>query len=221
MRYRDRYEIDQSSSTIFTLLMMVIMKWIGEQTYYEILEVTPNATAKEIQRAYERAKETFHTDSLAIYSLFSEEEVNEIQTAIEEAYRALMDEALRKNYDQSHLRNHVGEKREKLLGAQGIPREKRDSLSFTDLSINTGEVTYRGKILKQIRERMGIELKTISAETKISKKILEWIEEEALENLPPLVYLKGFLKGYAQSLDLDPQKVVDGYLQSMDESKKE
>jgi DnaJ-class molecular chaperone len=196
------------------------MKRIEEQTYYEILEVGPNATAKEIQRAYERAKETFHADSLAIYSLFSEEETNKIQTAIEEAYRVLMDEALRKNYDQSYLRNHVGEKRETPLGAQGIPRERKDSLSFTNLSINTGEVAYGGKILKQIRERVSIELKTISAETKISIKILEWIEEETLEKLPPLVYLKGFLKGYAQSLDLDPQKVVDGYLQSISESKK-
>jgi DnaJ-class molecular chaperone len=195
------------------------MKRIEEQTYYEILEVSPNATAKEIQRAYERAKETFHTDSLAIYSLFAEKEMNEIQTAIEEAYRVLMDEALRKNYDQSHLRNHVGEKRERPLEVQGIPREKRDSLSFKDLSINTDEVIYRGKILKQIREKMGIELKTLSAETKISTKILEWIEEEALEKLPPLVYLKGFLKGYAQSLDLDPQKVVDGYLQLFKEEK--
>ena len=196
------------------------MKRIEEQTHYEILEVSPTASAKEIQRAYERSKETFHTDSLAIYSLFSEEEMNEIQTAIEEAYRVLMDEALRRNYDQSHLRNHVGEKREKPLGIQGILPEKRDSLSFTDLSIHTGEVTYRGKILKQIRERTGIELKTISAETKISIKILEWIEEETLEKLPPLVYLKGFLKGYARSLDLDPQKVVDGYLQSTNENKK-
>jgi cytoskeleton protein RodZ len=66
---------------------------------------------------------------------------------------------------------------------------------------------------------VGIELKTISAETKISIKILEWIEEETLEKLPPLVYLKGFLRGYAQSLDLDPQKVVDGYLRLFKEEK--
>jgi DnaJ-class molecular chaperone len=196
------------------------MRPIEEQTYYEILEVSPTATAKEIQRAYERAKETFHTDSLAIYSLFAEKEMNEIQSAIEEAYRVLMDEALRKHYDQSHLRNHVGEKWEKPLEVQGISREKRDSLSFTDLSIDTGEVIYRGKTLKQIREKVGIELKTISAETKISIKILESIEEEALEKLPPMVYLKGFLKGYAQSLDLDPQKVVDGYLRFINENKK-
>jgi len=58
------------------------IKGIKDQTYYEVLEVSPTATPKEIQRAYEQAKETFDVDSLAIYSLFSEEEVKEIQEAI-------------------------------------------------------------------------------------------------------------------------------------------
>jgi cytoskeletal protein RodZ len=49
---------------------------------------------------------------------------------------------------------------------------------------------------------------------------LEWIEEEAFEKLPALVYLKGFLKSYAQSLGLDPQKVVEEYLRLIEESKK-
>jgi len=196
------------------------MKRIEEQTYYEILEVSPTATAKEIQMAYEHAKETFHSESLAIYSLFSEKEIDEIQTAIEEAYRILMDEALRKSYDQSHFQTAGGQKWEKPSEIEDIPWEKKVSLSLTDLSVHGGEEIYRGKTLRQIRERMGINLKTVSIETKINMKILEWIEEEALEKLPALVYLKGFLRGYARSLGLDPQKVIEGYLQFLAESKK-
>jgi flagellar biosynthesis protein FlhG len=131
-----------------------------------------------------------------------------------------MDEALRKRYDQSHFKTSEGEKLERPSEEQGDPWEKKVSLSFTDLSIETGKDIYRGKILKQIREKMGIDLKTISSETKINPKILEWIEEEALERLPALVYLKGFLRGYAQSLGLDPQKVMEEYVQFLNESKK-
>ncbi|MEW6376866.1 MAG: helix-turn-helix domain-containing protein [Thermodesulfobacteriota bacterium] len=196
------------------------MKRIEEQTYYDILELSPNATAKEIQRAYEHAKETFHTDSPAIYSLFSEQEINEIQAAIEEAYRVLMDETLRKKYDQAHFQIPEGQTWEEPIEGKGIPREREAPLSFTRLFIHTEEEVYRGNTLKSIREKMGIDLKTISLETRINTKILEWIEEEAWEKLPALVYLKGFLKGYAQSLNLDPQKVVDGYLQFLTESKK-
>jgi cytoskeletal protein RodZ len=75
-------------------------------------------------------------------------------------------------------------------------------------------------MLKQIRERMGVDLKTVSVETKISLKILQWIEEENAEQLPALVYLKGFLKGYAQCLGLDPGKVIEDYLNSLGPGKK-
>ncbi|MFB3886135.1 MAG: helix-turn-helix domain-containing protein [Thermodesulfobacteriota bacterium] len=195
------------------------MKQIGDQTYYEILEVSPAATMKEIQMAYDHAKETFHSDSLAIYSLFSEEEIREIRAAIEEAYRVLADEALRKRYDQSRFQAPEGPGGERPPDTQGSSWEKKMALSFTDLSTDAGTEVYRGKVLRQIRERMGVDLKTVSVETRVNMKILEWIEEEALDKLPPLVYLKGFLRGYAQSLGLDPQRVVEGYMQFLNESK--
>jgi flagellar biosynthesis protein FlhG len=196
------------------------MKGIRDQTHYEILEVSPTATTKDIQRAYEHAKETFHADSMAVYSLFSEEDVKEIEEAVEEAYRVLTDESLRKSYDQTHSRTMGEQPLEKPYEARVVPREKRAPLSFTDLSFNPEVEHYRGRELKQVRERIGLELQTLSKETKISLKILEFLEEENFEKLPALVYLKGFLKSYAQCLGLDPQKVVEGYLQSMGESKK-
>ncbi len=196
------------------------MKSIKDQTYYEILEVSPTATAKEIQRAYEHAKETFHADSMAVYSLFSEKEVKEIDAAIEEAYQVLMDESSRTKYDQTHSEATGEQRPERPSEAPVASREKKAPLSFTGLSFNIEVERYRGKELKQLRERMGIELQIVAKETKISLKILEFLEEENFEKLPALVYLKGFLKGYAQSLGLDPQKVAEDYLQSMGESKK-
>jgi len=196
------------------------MKRIEEQTHYEILEVSPNATVKEIQQAYEHARETFHSDSLAVYSLFSEEEMQKIQASVEEAYRVLMDEALRRSYDQSHShlieRSPKGKQTEKLVPSSEI----KGSLSFTGLSLEIGEMPYRGKSLKQLREKLGIDLKAISSETKINIKTLEWIEEENLDFLPAPVYLKGFLKGYARVLKVDSQKLIEGYLQLYEERKK-
>lgn len=199
------------------------MRGIKDQTYYEILEISPTATSKEIQRAYEHAKETFHPDSVAVYSLFSEEEVKEIEESVEEAYRVLTDEALRRDYNQSHLQRvpmAEGQPTGASSEAREISREKKPSLSFTGLSFNVEDGPYRGKTLKQVREGMGIELQTISNKMKINIKILEWIEGEVFEKLPPLVYLKGFLKSYAQSLGLDPLKVIEEYIRSKEESKK-
>ena len=196
------------------------MKSMEEQTYYEILEVSPKATSKEIQAAYERARETFENDSVAIYSLFSEQEIKRVQSAVEEAYRVLSDEPSRKDYDQSHLQQEPWTTR------ADPPRSQEESKEHPKASsplpsqhpspqgiVPQGEPTYRGGTLKQIRERMSVDLQSISRETKINPRILQEIEEEAFEKLPPVVYLKGFLRAYAQSLGLDPQKVTEGYLQ--------
>ena len=196
------------------------IKGVKEQTYYEILEISPTATAKEVQRAYEHAKETFHADSVAVYSLFSEGEVKEIGEAVEEAYRVLMDEGLRRDYNQSNFRMGWRQLPENPSKTQEASREGPPLLSFTGLSFNVEEELYRGKTLKHLREQMGVELQTISKRIKVNIRILEWIEEEAFEKLPALVYLKGFLKSYAQSLDLDSQKVIEEYLRFMEESKK-
>jgi hypothetical protein len=126
----------------------------------------------------------------------------------------------RSRYDQSHFQTE-GElpKDEPSKGRQG-PEEKKASLSFSGISFNVEKEVYRGKVLKEVRESMGVDLPAVSRETKISMKSLEWIEEEAFEKLPPLVYLKGFLKSYAQSLGLDPQRVIEEYTGFMEESGK-
>ncbi len=187
------------------------MKRIEEQSYYEILEVGPDADPKEIQRAYDHAKETFHADSLAIYTLFTEEEIGKLQVAIEEAYRVLMDEALRESYDASH--SHLIQKPLNEMGQEVSMKrsETKGGLSFTDLTLEIGEIEYRGRSLRELREKLGIDLKTISSETKISLKTLEAIEAEDLAHLPAPVYLKGFLKAYARVLRLDAQKLIEGY----------
>jgi flagellar biosynthesis protein FlhG len=194
------------------------MKRIGDQTYYEILEVNPKATTLEIRRAYDRIKKAFHRDSLAVYSLFGEDEIHEIQAAIEEAYQVLTDETLRGTYDQSHQRI-VLEKKEESPKEKEIAKEiGKSPVSFDSIEAEGG--VWSGKTLKQIREKMGIDLSAISMKTKITPKVLEAIEEERWETFPAAVYLKGFLKGYAQCLGLDPQKVAEAYLQFLEEKKK-
>lgn len=196
------------------------MKLFEEQNYYEILEIAPNATPLEIQKAYEHAKETFHSDSLAIYSLFSPEEIKKIQLAIEEAYYVLIDEERRKAYDLSNLKVKENGTWNKRFEAKEESEDRKSTLIFKEISLNIGEMKYRGKGLKEIRERMGIDLKEISKETKINIKMLEYIEEEMLDKLPAPVYLKGFLKSYAQMLNLDTQKVIEDYFELFKELKR-
>jgi cytoskeletal protein RodZ len=69
--------------------------------------------------------------------------------------------------------------------------------------------------LKALRESYGIELSDIYAITRINRDMMMAIEGDRFEDLPALVYLKQFLKSYAQILQIDTRHVVECYLKAM------
>jgi hypothetical protein len=76
-----------------------MIKKIEDLNFYELLEVGPSATAQDIHKAYERVRRVYEPNSIALYSLFTPEEIAVIHQRIEEAYRTLVYEDNRKRYD--------------------------------------------------------------------------------------------------------------------------
>jgi cytoskeletal protein RodZ len=72
-----------------------------------------------------------------------------------------------------------------------------------------------GEDLKNLRESQGLELQDIHRITKISPTVLETIEKDDIANLPPRIYLKSFLKAYAEILQVDTNRIVQGYLKNI------
>ncbi|MBI3542710.1 MAG: DnaJ domain-containing protein, partial [Deltaproteobacteria bacterium] len=72
------------------------------QSYYQILDVRPDASQNEIRQAYFRAKSAYGKDSAALYSLFDEHETRLVIEAIEQAYLVLSNPEKRKEYDKVH-----------------------------------------------------------------------------------------------------------------------
>ena len=77
---------------------------LAEQTFYEILEVAPDATPQEIHAAYHRARTTYSPVSPALYSMFTREEAQELMNLIEEAFSILSNQLKRKDYDRQLIR---------------------------------------------------------------------------------------------------------------------
>ncbi len=65
-----------------------------------------------------------------------------------------------------------------------------------------------GSYLKAIREEQGKSLEDISERTKIAVTNLDFLENDRYDLLPPIVFVKGFLKSYAKHLGLDPEETV-------------
>lgn len=68
-----------------------------------------------------------------------------------------------------------------------------------------------GEILLAARERNGMTLDDVSQETKIPKRMLEYLETDNFEALPAKVYVKGFLRSYAEVLSLDVDHILSKY----------
>lgn len=77
------------------------MRNFEELNFYEILEISIDASPFKIKKAYQNALEVYGKDSLLTYSLFSEEDRLDILKRIEEAYNTLIDKLKRTKYDVS------------------------------------------------------------------------------------------------------------------------
>ncbi len=203
-----------------------------KMNYYEVLEVPVNASFFEIRHAYKEALSVYGEDSLSTYSLFSEAERDTLLKKIEEAFQTLMDEKKRSEYNNQLVKdgevdpgdlsrdqnknsipiflarntldkNSFFKKVKKKIGESSIQNLSREILETELIS---------GQDLKKLRQAIGIQLEDIFEVARISISILKAIENDDFQNLPSLIYLRNFLKSYAEILHLDPEKVADSYI---------
>jgi len=77
-----------------------------------------------------------------------------------------------------------------------------------------------GDLLKAARLKKKLTFTKISKLTKIPKNTLEALEKNQFSKLPPETYITGFIRNYAQLVDLDPAKTIAVFRRDYDQSKK-
>ena len=198
------------------------MKPLSDMNHYEVLEVPPDATEDDVERAYRVAAATYETDSLATYSLYEENELDAIRERIEQAYRVLASNEARESYDESlggrppaAQGGRVEIQLDFEAGADTRPAEVASEIDeFTDLE-HPSEGSFDGARLRRTRLARGIEIAQIAQVTKINPRFLRSIEEERFEDLPADVYVRGFVDAYARCVGLAPQRVVPVYMERL------
>lgn len=76
---------------------------------------------------------------------------------------------------------------------------------------NKKNVFQFGDFLRQKREEKGITLEKLETLTKIKKTILDDLEHERFEKLPPKIYIKGIISKYCQHVELDQVEVLNTF----------
>ena len=209
------------------------MSFLGS-TYYDLLELQPDASDSEVRAAYERIKATYGKNSMALYSLFDEEDT---ENQIEEAYKVLSHPDRRKQYNID-----AGIFKAESIGSIPPPapvvsidrvppmdRSANDELlvpPITDTAphrqANSNnsieeeilkEQDWSGAFLKRVREAKRVSIEEISNATRVSKNYLLAIEDENFGKLPAAVFVRGFVTQLAKILKLPPDKVSSAYLE--------
>jgi len=201
------------------------MRKFEELNHYEIFEISINASAFEIRQAYKEALSIYGDDSPISYSFFPQEESKEILNRIEEAFSTLIDQEKRELYNKMLVRekkidpSSLTKKREKvptpLFSSKtpgGAAISKTIMKRIKDKNLKKAEEVIlskdmiSGDDLKQLRKTVGIKIEDLFEVTRISVSILKAIENDDFGTLPPAVYLKNFLKTYAELFEVDPKK---------------
>lgn len=208
------------------------MRRLTEDNYYSLLGISPKASFEEVQSAYEEARVTFAHNSLATYSLLSQEERDQILARLIDAYKTLTNTHLRREYNEFLIEkgelssDEIGESPSitaelpenqlREVSPESLIQEKAsssaDRVSQDNLDLFGAPAYVTGASIKMIRIEREMDLQEVYRKTNIPKQTLEDIEEENFERLPALVYLKGFLKAYADTLGVDRTQMMDGYL---------
>lgn len=204
------------------------MKALAEMTHYEVLEVAPDAGPEELERAYRLARAAYAEESMALYSVFSEDDSSELRQRIELAYRVLADSVQRGAYDLSLGSAGAGSDEIDIAldlagddaAAPQDPFELVGEISGFDGFEEDSEQSFDGAWLRRCRLRCGVEIDQVAAVTKINPSYLRFIEEERFDRLPAAVYVRGFVGAYARCLGLDPGRVVPGYMKRLKETPK-
>ena len=214
------------------------MKKLQDQHFYELLNVEFNASPLDISRAYKELHELYREDSMASYSFFSKQEREEILAKFQEAYSTLMDEDKRYRYDRLLIERGIlpeemqfqAEHRALRRASPSNPFIRNPLLKISDElkalitsnSVIQEILSYEvlsGKDLKRIRRELGISLEIIGEITKIRPIFLNAIEDDAFDIAPSRMFLKSYLKAYAQCIGLDANIVANRYLKRIDEQK--
>ena len=189
------------------------MKPLFDQDHYEVLEVPRDAGPDGVERAYRLILSTYGEDSLAGYSVVRGADAAAIRERVETAYRVLSDGDARRSYDVSLAGSRPAAESEPLAEEELVEPRSAPVEPFEDLE-EGGE--YDGARLRRARLRRGLDLDEIAGKTKVNPSYLGFIEEERYGDLPPRVYVRGFVVAYATCLGLEPGAVAASYMRRYD-----
>lgn len=207
----------------------------AELDHYDVLEIDPDASPDEIERSYRALSAAYEGDSLATYSLFGAEEAEQLRDRIDQAYRVLSNPAMRSSYDAARIGDEPEPEQysdepvtlaplNDGLGQPLAEPPSREMPTFDRMADGSEEesdeeAVWDGARLRRARLLRSVEVDDVASVTKINPAYLRSLEEDRFDDLPAVVYVRGFVAAYARFLGLDANRVARSYSQRFEEQR--
>ncbi len=195
------------------------------KNYYEILGIPPHVGSGQIQAAYRFSRSLYSGEAMPTHGLLNAEEREEMLALVEEAYAALSNPNVRRDYDLH-------------LAAQGVRTLPPPETAPAHPEVNSPESArlaranhgadlvhpeavaeparvpeqVNGSVLKALRESRHLTIDQIAALSKVGSRFLKALEEDRHDALPGRVFARGFLIEYARAIRVSDTELVERYL---------
>lgn len=143
------------------------------KNYYEVLEIPTDASPDEISQAYNRARYAYSGDSVALYSLMTEDECKQVLESIEEAFSILSQSDKRREYDKARGLNQHSTRAGSMTGKSMAFFEEKASSKF-DSHFERKDLPKQAQTTTSMPEftnpRMSMPMKDIDNDFNINRK---------------------------------------------------
>jgi cytoskeleton protein RodZ len=96
-----------------------------------------------------------------------------------------------------------------------ISDKEKQQANVKNSEMGSQKVSGLGALLREEREKKGLSHEQVSEMTRLRRHILEALESEEWHNLPPPVFVKGFIRSYASALGLDKERLLELYVSAV------
>ncbi len=194
---------------------------MNEKNYYEVLGVARHVGSGQIQAAYRFARSLYTGESTPTYGLLDSEERGRMLALVEEAYAALSNPSVRRDYDL-RMQGRAGDPRwldatplqapsAPAPAIRSVPAPRPAQIPDATPPPRIPDVV-NGPALRLLRESAGLSIEQIAALSKVGSRFLLALEEDRHKALPGRVFARGFLIEYARALRVSESDLVERYL---------
>lgn len=89
--------------------------------------------------------------------------------------------------------------------------EEEESQQLIEEAASEMENMRSGERLRFIREQKNLSITYVAEKLYLDQGVVQALEEEDYERLPPAIFVRGYLRNYAKLLDIPPESVLGSY----------